>query len=211
MQSKPMLHIVDDDDAVRVALHSLMQTEGIPAQAYASAEDFLEQQAQLESGCLLLDVRMPGMNGFQLQEVLNEQGVSTPIVFITGHGDVDMAVQAIKSGAQDFIEKPFDNDRLIETVKNCLSQSADIKLQHERRKEMQARIELLTKRERQVMEFLVDGKQNKVIAKELNISPRTVELHRAKVMEKLHAHTLPDVVRTALLSNGELFPCVTEV
>ena len=209
MQNEPMLHIVDDDDAVRAALYSLMQAEGIPVQAYASAEEFLERQAQLEPGCLLLDVRMPGMNGLELHELLKEQGAAIPVIFITGHGDVDMAVQAIKAGARDFIEKPFDNDRLIETVKNCLSQSADIKLKNELRQEMQARIEQLTKRERQVMEFLVDGKQNKVIAKELNISSRTVELHRAKVMEKLQAHTLPDVVRTVLLSGNGLFPCVT--
>lgn len=200
MQNEPVLHIVDDDDAVRDALYSLMQAEDIPAQAYASAEEFLDQEGQSKPGCLLLDVRMPGMNGLQLHELLKEQEVAIPVIFITGHGDVDMAVQAMKAGAGDFIEKPFDNDRLIEIVRNCLSQSIGMKRKTEVRQEMQARIDRLTNRERQVMDLLVKGKQNKVIARELDISPRTVELHRAKMMGKLEVQTLPDVVRMALLA-----------
>lgn len=199
MQHKPMVHIVDDDDAVRNALSLLMHAEDIPVQAYASAEEFLDKHAQSKLGCLLLDVRMPGMNGLELLEVLKEQDVSIPVIFITGHGDVSLAVQAMKAGATDFVEKPFDNERLLRLVGNCLTECININETSELRHEMEARLALLTKRERQVMELLVEGKQNKVIARDLNISPRTVELHRAKVMEKLHAHSLSEIVRTAML------------
>lgn len=199
MQHKPMVHIVDDDDAVRNALTLLMSAEEIPVQAYVSAEDFLDKHAQSKMGCLLLDVRMPGMNGLQLLEVLKEQDVSIPVIFITGHGDVSMAVQAMKAGASDFVEKPFNNEHLLRLVRNCLTDCICLNHSSELRHEMEARLALLTKRERQVMELLVDGKQNKVIARELDISPRTVELHRAKVMEKLHAHSLSEIVRTAML------------
>lgn len=199
MQHKPMVHIVDDDDAVRDALTLLMHSENIPVQAYASAEEFLDKHAQSKLGCLLLDVRMPGMNGLELLEVLKEQDVSIPVIFITGHGDVSLAVQAMKAGATDFVEKPFNNEHLLRLVGNCLTECININHTSELRHEMEARLAHLTKRERQVMELLVDGKQNKVIARELEISPRTVELHRAKVMEKLHAHSLSEIVRTAML------------
>jgi len=203
MQTKPMVHIVDDDNAVRDALSLLMKSEDIPANIYASAEEFLEDQAQFKMGCLLLDVRMPGMNGLQLLNLLKEQDVAIPVIFITGHGDVGMAVKAMKAGAYDFIEKPFNNDRLLSVVNNCLTECITLNHSVEHRHELEARINKLTKREREVMELLVEGKQNKVIARELDISPRTVELHRAKVMEKLHAHSLSDVVRTALLITEE--------
>lgn len=199
MEHKPMVHIVDDDDAVRESLHMLMQSEEIPAQTYASAEEFLDQHAQSKLGCLLLDVRMPGMSGLQLLDLLKRQDVSIPVVFITGHGDVGMAVQAMKSGAIDFIEKPFDSDRLLGVVNKCLSDCVTLKSTNELRHDIEKKISLLTKRERQVMDMLVDGKQNKVIAQELGISPRTVELHRSKVMDKLSAHSLSEVVRAAIL------------
>ena len=199
MQHKPMVHIVDDDDAVRESLHMLMQSEEIPAQTYASAEDFLDQHAQSKLGCLLLDVRMPGMSGLQLLDLLKKQDVTIPVIFITGHGDVGMAVQAMKSGALDFIEKPFDSERLLEVVNKCLSDCVTLESTNELRHEIAAKMALLTKRERQVMDLLVEGKQNKVVAQELDISPRTVELHRSKVMDKLCAHSLSEVVRAAML------------
>jgi len=199
MQNEPMVHIVDDDDAIRDALSLLMQTESIPCQTYASAEEFLDQHAQSKLGCLLLDVRMPGMNGLELIDLLKEQDVSIPVIFITGHGDVSMAVRAMKSGATDFIEKPFDNERLLRLVSNCLVECVGLNNSSQHRHDMETRLARLTKREREVMERLVDGKQNKVIAQELNISPRTVELHRSRVMEKLHAHSLSELVKTALL------------
>lgn len=194
-----MVHIVDDDDAVRDALSLLMKSENIPVCAYASAEEFLDQHAQLKLGCLLLDVRMPGMNGLQLLDLLKEQDVAIPVIFITGHGDIGMAVKAMKAGATDFIEKPFDNDRLLSIVNNCLTECVCINNTIEHRHEMEARLERLTKREHEVMKQLVDGRQNKVIAKDLDISPRTVELHRANIMEKLHAHSLSEIVKIALL------------
>jgi len=199
VQHKPMVHIVDDDEAVRKSLHLLMQSEEIPAQTYASAEDFLDEHAQSKLGCLLLDVRMPGMSGMQLLDLLKQQDVAIPVVFITGHGDIAMAVQAMKAGAIDFIEKPFDSERLLGTVRRCLSECVSLNSTNELRHEIEARIDSLTKRERQVMDLLVEGKQNKVIAQELGISPRTVELHRSKVMEKLCAHSLSEVVRAAML------------
>lgn len=199
MQQEPMVYIVDDDSAVREALLFLMQSEDIAAQAFESAEKFLIHQAELRPGCLLLDVRMPGMSGLELLAILKSKDVAIPAIVITGHGDVAMAVQAMKTGATDFIEKPFNNERLINVVRNCLSDCMNLKNIVELRHEMQKRLARLTHREREVMQMLVDGKQNKGIAKELGISPRTVELHRAKVMEKLQAHTLSDVVRTALL------------
>lgn len=199
MQHKPMVHIVDDDDAVRNALTLLMKAEDIPSQVYASAEEFLAHCAALKLGCLLLDVRMPGMNGLQLLELLKQKGINIPVIFITGHGDVSLAVQAMKVGASDFIEKPFDNERLLNIVKTCLTDCILLNDSDQHKKELESRLSHLTSREREVMELLVDGKQNKVIAQELGISPRTVELHRSRVMEKLQAHSLSEVVRTAML------------
>lgn len=198
MLNEQIVHIVDDDDAVRGALSLLMQSEEIPFSTYPSAQEFLQQNPLLRSGCLLLDVRMPDMNGLELLDELKKKGITLPVIFITGHGDVELAVQAMKAGAMDFIEKPFDNDRLISVVKVCLNESIN---QGDSKQKIEAIDELinsLTKREREVMELLVNGKQNKVIAKILNISPRTVELHRAKVMKKLNAHSLSDLVKTAL-------------
>lgn len=198
--TEQVVNIVDDDDAVREALMLLMHSEDIPARAFASAEEFLDNVEQINAGCLLLDVRMPGMNGLQLLDTIKKMGLKTAVIFLTGHGDVTMAVKAMKAGALDFIEKPFDNNILLRSVRKCLSQSVSINCVEDLQRQMSSKIALLTKRERQVMELLVDGKQNKMIARELDISTRTVELHRAKIMEKLHAHSLSDIVRTALQS-----------
>jgi len=200
MQHEPMIHIVDDDDAVRDALSLLLQAENIPYQSYASAEKFLDEHAQFKLGCLVLDIRMPGMNGLELLELLNKQNIAIPVIFITGHGDISMAVKAMKAGATDFIEKPFDNELLLRLVRNCLGECVEINNAIQHQHEMEARLARLTKREREVMELLVDGKQNKVIAQELNISPRTVELHRSRVMEKLQVHSLSELVRIALIA-----------
>ena len=199
MQNEPVVHIVDDDDAVRDALQMLMTSENIAAKTYASAEDFITQKNIKKPGCLLLDVRMPGMNGLQLLEQLKKNDISLPVILITGHGDISMAVQAMKDGAADFIEKPFNNERLLNTIKVCLDDCINLNSKTEQRKEMQQKIATLTRREREIMNLLVEGKKNKLIAQELGISSRTVELHRAKVMEKLHANSLSDIVRTALL------------
>ena len=139
------------------------------------------------------------MNGLQLLEQLKKNDISLPVILITGHGDISMAVQAMKDGAADFIEKPFNNERLLNTIKVCLDDCINLNSKTEQRKEMQQKIATLTRREREIMNLLVEGKKNKLIAQELGISSRTVELHRAKVMEKLHANSLSDIVRTALL------------
>ena len=201
MINENTIHIVDDDIAIRHSLSLLMMSEELPAVVYESAEDFLNSYKSTRAECLLLDIRMPGMSGLELLDELKKSDISLPVIFITGHGDVSMAVQAMKAGATDFIEKPFNSDYLIRRVKDCihdyisLSDSIDLKYK------MNERLSRLTKRERQVMDLLVDGKQNKVVASELNISVRTVELHRAKVMEKLQTHSLSDVVRTSILSS----------
>lgn len=198
--TEQVVSIVDDDDAVREALMLLMHSEDIPAQAFASAEEFLDSIEQINPGCLLLDMRMPDMNGQQLFETIKKMGLKTPVIFLTGHGDVAMAVKAMQAGASDFIEKPFDNIILLQSIRKCLSQCVNITCADDLQREMSDKIALLTKRERQVMALLVEGKQNKMIARELDISTRTVELHRAKIMDKLHAHSLSDIVRIALQS-----------
>ena len=202
MQAKPIVHIVDDDSAIRDSLSLLMKSVGFEVRTYVSAERFLEQ-ADLESpGCLVADVRMQGMSGLELQQVLNERGIKLPVIIITGHGDVPMAVQAMKAGAVDFLEKPYDNDLLITRIKQCLKEAS--KEQDKESEVAEAKIKLaqLTPREQEVMNLLVEGKHNKAIATEMNISVRTAEAHRAKVMKKLQADSLSDVVRIALAQTG---------
>lgn len=199
MQYRPIVHIVDDDNAVRDALSLLLYSEDIEHQSYASAEDFLDQYAQSKLGCLLLDVRMPGMDGLELLDSLKAQNVDIPVIFMTGHGDVSLAVKAMKLGATDFIEKPFDTERLLALVRNCLIESLNINQTGELKQKIDERIAMLTKREKEVMELLVNGKQNKGIAQELGISPRTVELHRSRVMEKMQATSLSELVRAAMI------------
>jgi len=202
MESQPTVYIVDDDKPVREALTLLMKADGQLTRSYASAEEFLEDLTPTSKGCVLLDVRMPGLSGIELQQVLKNKHVTLQVIIMTGYADVPMAVQAMKAGAVDFIEKPFDNDRLLNQVQVCLQmcvQAQSERLQQQAADEKTAR---LTRRERQVMEMLVQGHQNRLIAEKLGISPRTVEIHRARVMEKLEVHSLSDVVRIALLASN---------
>lgn len=203
MGTNPIVHIVDDDGAVRNALSLLMEAEGLQARAYASAEEFLEQLNPTSKGCVLLDVRMPGISGLELQQLLKRKHVFFPVIIMTGYADVPMAVQSMKEGAIDFIEKPFDNDRLLQQVQACLQKCEQAQSEQVQHQEAAEKIGRLTRRERQVMELLVQGHQNRVIAENLGISPRTVEIHRARVMEKLEAQSLSDVVRIALTSSGD--------
>jgi len=192
------VYIVDDDAAIRDALRLLLKSSGMRVETCASAEEFLGACRPPLSGCLLVDVRMPGMSGLELQEALAARGIRLPVIVITGHGDVAMAVRAMKAGAVDFIEKPFDNAALLECLRNALARAANAHQHEMKSAEVAAHLALLTQREREVMQLLIAGKPNKVIAADLAISARTVEVHRARIMEKLKARSLADVVRLAL-------------
>ncbi|UEM24087.1 response regulator [Skermanella mucosa] len=184
--------VVDDDDAVRDSLQILLESAGFTVEAFASPVEFLASPAPAEAGCLLVDVRMPEMDGIQVQETLNAGNTQLPVIVMTGHADVPLAVRAMKAGAVDFVEKPFDDEAIIETVRRALQ------LRPAANPEIVQRIAQLTPREREVLEGLVAGHANKVIAYELDISPRTVEIHRARVMEKMQARSLSQLVRMAL-------------
>ena len=200
MPSNPVVYIVDDDSAIRDALSFLMKSIGFESKTYASAETFLNQANFDRPGCLVVDVRMHGMSGLELQQVLNERGIALPVIIITGHGDVPMAVQAMKAGAVDFLEKPYDNEVLITRIRQSLEDATKEQDKESRIAEAKARLAQLTPRELEVMNLLVAGKHNKIIAIELNISVRTAEAHRAKVMKKLQADSLSDIVRIALVA-----------
>ncbi len=202
--SETMVHIVDDDAAMRNSLQFLMKAEGIPATTYESAQHFLDGYTVNSPGCLLVDVRMPGMSGLELHEVIKDKKIPIPVIIMTGHGDIPMAVQAMKAGALDFLIKPFDNDELLHRVRTCLGEGEDIYKAYNEHHKAEIRIALLTPREYEVMNLLVAGKPNKSIASVLEISTRTVELHRAKVMDKLEARSLSDVVRVSLQAEGKI-------
>ena len=199
MAVQPIVHIVDDDRAVRDSLSFLMKSVGFESMAYDSAEAFLENADLNRPGCLIVDIRMQGMSGLELQQLLNERSSKLPVIIITGHGDVPMAVQAMKAGAVDFLEKPYDNQLLIARIRQCLQQISKEQDKENRVAKAKSRLAQLTPRELEVMKLLVAGKHNKAIADDLDISVRTAEAHRAKVMKKLHAESLSDIVRVALL------------
>jgi FixJ family two-component response regulator len=196
--------IVDDDDAVRESLSFLMKSIGLKVASFATAQAFLDQFNPNRSGCLVLDIRIPGMSGLELQDKLNQMESILPIIFITGHGDVPMAVKAIKAGAADFVQKPFRDQELIDRVREVMQDDAHARAEKMQRTEILKRMDTLTERERQVMEQVVDGKANKVVAIDLNVSQRTVEIHRANVMEKMKARSLAQLVRLVMKAKGEL-------
>lgn len=189
-ENRPTVFVVDDDDAVRDALVFLFKSVGLPVEAYPSAGELLARLDNQRGGCLLLDIRMPGMSGLELQNLLNERKCILPVIFITGHGDVPMAVEAIKKGAFDFLQKPFRDQELLDRIHKAMEQDRRNRSALHARESISARLEKLTPRERQVMNLAVQGKPNKLIAKELGLSPRTVELHRAHVMEKMETHSV---------------------
>lgn len=199
MSDEPRIFIVDDDEAIRDSLQLLLRASGFGnVVAYASARDFLAQAEPAPGECLLLDVRMPEMDGLELQQELNRRGIKLPVIIMTGHGDVPIAVRAMKAGASDFVEKPFSVDVMIESVKRALESSAQASDASQENEQVRRRIDSLTPREREVLEGLVAGHPNKVIAHTLGISPRTVEIHRARVMDKLEARNLSTLVRMAI-------------
>jgi two-component system response regulator FixJ len=199
MGLEPTVFIVDDDQEVRDALELLMQSIGLAAQSFASAQAYLDAFDPARPGCVVLDVRMKGMSGLELQRRLSEEPLFPPIIVITGHGDVPMAVRGVKAGAVDFIEKPFNDQLLLDAVHRALEQDAEQRGEASRLADITVRLARLTPREREILEEVAAGKRNKIIAADLGISQSTVEAHRAKVMEKMEARSLSDLMRMLLL------------
>lgn len=200
--SEPTVFIVDDDDAVRGALSLLVRSVGLATETYASATEFLGRFDPERPGCLVLDIRMPGMSGIELQERLCAQGATTPVLFITGHGDIPMAVRAMQAGAVDFIEKPFNEQELLDRIQRALRLDAETRRERAGKDALRMRLDGLTVREREVMDRIVAGQANKVIALDLGLSERTVEVHRAKVMEKTGARSLAELVAMVIGARG---------
>jgi two-component system response regulator FixJ len=200
MQPEPIIYVIDDDDAVRQSLEFLLRTHGIAVRGFESAKAFLEILPQIQSGCIVTDVRMPEVTGIDLLRRVKELKLDIPVVVITGHGDITLAVEAMKIGAVDFLEKPFDDDLLLAAVRSALSWEADAAKRKAEHADIYDKLAALSNRERQVLEGLVAGNANKTIAFDLGISPRTVEIYRANVMTKMAANSLSDLVRMAMMA-----------
>lgn len=206
----PLIYLVDDDEAVRDALGMLFKSIGVKHEAYGSALDFLQRYDAARHSCLVADIRMPGLSGLELQQRLNDQRAEIPVIFITGHGDVPMAVTAMKSGAADFIQKPFRDQDLIDRINKALGRDRERRKGRAEESEIRGRIALLTPREKEVMERVVRGHANKVIAMDLGVSQRTVELHRARVMKKLRLRSVAELVHAIDRIGGVAPPGATE-
>jgi len=191
--------VVDDDRAVLDSLGMLLRSMKIGCQLFASAQDFLDAYQADWQGCIVLDIRMPGMSGMELHRHLVEQHATMPVIFVTGHGDVPMAVEAMHKGAFDFIQKPYRDQDLLDRINQALAWDEEHRSQEDRKRELLERSQSLTPREREVMECVVRGLANKVIAMDLDLSQRTVEIHRARVMEKMHARSLAELVRMSMV------------
>ena len=200
MQPDPIIYVIDDDDAVRQSLEFLLRTAGVTVRGFESAKAFLEVLPQIRSGCIITDVRMPDITGIDLLRHVKEFNSDLPVIVITGHGDISLAVDAMKLGAVDFLEKPFDDDQLLAAVHSALSQDADTGKRKAELTGIHDKLAALSNRERQVLEGLVAGNANKTIAFDLGISPRTVEIYRANLMTKMAANSLSDLVRMAMLT-----------
>jgi two-component system, LuxR family, response regulator FixJ len=200
MAADAIVHVIDDDEGVRQSLEFLLRASGVAARTYESALAFLSALPTIETGCVITDVRMPGISGIELLKRLAEMEIRLPVIVITGHGDVPLAVEAMKIGAIDFLEKPFEDEHLLGSVRSALDRSQQDATRDAKRAEVEARLATLTNREREVLEGLIAGKPNKIIAFDLAISPRTVEIYRANVMTKMGAASLSELVRMALVS-----------
>jgi FixJ family two-component response regulator len=203
-ETKATVYIVDDDDGMRRALSLLMTTVGYTTIAFGRADEFLAKFDPDQPGCLVLDVRMPQMSGLEVQQHLNRRGSILPVILMTGHGDIPMAVQAMKDGAFDFLQKPFRDQDLLDRINAAIAQDAENRQAIKRRADLRRREESLTPREREVLGLIVDGKANKVIAIDLGLSERTVEIHRANVMEKMGARSVAHLVKMYLILSGEV-------
>jgi RNA polymerase sigma factor (sigma-70 family) len=194
LQEKPIVHVVDDDVSVRKALSRLLNAAGYEVRPYSSAGDFALAAREKRRGCVLLDVKMPGPSGLDLQDVLSQEEEPLPIIFLTGHGDISKSVRAMKAGAVDFLTKPIDGQILLGAIRTALARDRASQTSHEHMRELRERFETLTPREREVFQLVVAGKLNKQIAADLNMAERTVKAHRAQVMTKMRATSLADLV-----------------
>ena len=206
MSDDQLVHLVDDDAAIRRSASFMLKTSGYRVETYESGVALLQRAPQLEPGCILLDIRMPGMDGLEVQQSLKEKGILLPVIIMTGHGDVTLAVQAMKAGAIDFIEKPFEKSVLLAAIDEGLGRLRQAESARERADDAIVRLNSLTPRERDVLDGLAKGLPNKTIAFDLDISPRTVEIHRANLMAKLGVRSLSEVLRIAFAVEGSAPP-----
>lgn len=198
LETAPLVCVVDDDEALRDSLRWLLESEGYRVAAYPTAERFLAASVPRDASCLLLDMRMPGMTGLELQQELNRRGAALPLIFITGHGDIPMAVSALQGGAFHFIEKPFNDSQLLALIRRAIASAQSAPVQRIQRHTTAARLKTLSEREKQVMDLVISGLRNKQIADKLDLSIKTVEAHRARVMEKMQAKTVAELVQAIM-------------
>lgn len=198
-----LVHLVDDDEAIRRSAGFMLKTSGFHVRTYESGIELLKTASNLEPGCILLDIRMPGMDGLEVQTALRDKGVGLPVVIMTGHGDVGLAVQAMKAGAVDFIEKPFEKAVLLSAIEQGMERLKRASADRSRADEAGVRLQVLTPREREVLDGLAGGLPNKTIAYDLGISPRTVEIHRANLMTKLGVRSLSEALRIAFAAQDK--------
>lgn len=198
MTTEATVYLVEDDDAVRDSLQMVLESVGHKVVAYSRGDAFLEDFSTDMAGCMVLDIRMPGMNGMELQRQLNSRNSILPIIFVTGHGDVPMAVEAMQKGAVDFVQKPYREEELLGKIQQAIAADAESRAELAEKHKIVERLQELTPREKQVMDLMIEGKANKVIAFDLDISQRTVEIHRARVMEKMGVRSLAHLVRMVM-------------
>jgi two-component system response regulator FixJ len=198
-----LVHLVDDDEAIRRSVGFMLKTSGFHVRAYESGLELLKAAPNLETGCILLDIRMPGMDGLEVQSALRSKGVALPVIIMTGHGDVSLAVQAMKAGSIDFIEKPFEKAVLLSAIEHGVERLKQSAANNDRASDAAVRLQALTPREREVLDGLAQGLPNKTIAYDLGISPRTVEIHRANVMSKLGVRSLSEALRIAFAAQDK--------
>jgi len=194
---KPTVFIIDDDASIRKSLSRLLRSAGYTAETFASAEEFLGREHFNGIGCLLLDVQMPGLSGMDLQKELHKADYHMPIIFITGHGDIPMSVEAMKKGAVDFLIKPFDDRKLLQAVESAIERNRQTRAEYDETLDIRKRIELLTPRENEILRYVITGMLNKQIALKLDIAEKTIKIHRGRIMEKLRVHSVADLVRLA--------------